>query len=146
MVADKSSCAKTPPRTSVPVSSGVARTNLSSAYLPHDSRLRFTPPEKRHIVCINHKSLSTALRAALLAPQIIEISANDGTDVNGGDCLMRGHFRDQLWGLASHPAKVPLCLQIFNTSSIDHVPLAGQALRLIAACRAHVNSHSCLFL
>lgn len=38
--------------------------------------------------------------------QIIEISASDGTDVNGGDCLMRGHFRDQLWGLASHPAKV----------------------------------------
>ncbi|CAN0454442.1 unnamed protein product, partial [Hapterophycus canaliculatus] len=37
--------------------------------------------------------------------QIIEISASDGTDVNGGDCLMRGHFRDQLWGLASHPAK-----------------------------------------
>lgn len=38
--------------------------------------------------------------------QIIEISASDGTDVNGQECLVRGHFRDQLWGLAAHPAKV----------------------------------------
>ncbi|CAM9830579.1 unnamed protein product, partial [Sphacelaria rigidula] len=41
--------------------------------------------------------------------QIIEISATDGTDVNSGDCLMRGHFRDQLWGLTTHPAKSVYC-------------------------------------
>lgn len=44
--------------------------------------------------------------------QILEISASEGTDVNAGDCLMRGHFRDQLWGLSAHPAKVLTCLPV----------------------------------
>lgn len=54
------------------------------------------------------RAVTCRMRCSLTDLQIVEISASDGTDVNGGDCLMRGHFRDQLWGLASHPAKVTL--------------------------------------
>ncbi|CAM9609602.1 unnamed protein product [Scytosiphon promiscuus] len=56
-------------------------------------------------VCLNDHSDGRKILIGTACSEIIEISASDGTDVNGGDCLMRGHFRDQLCGLASHPAK-----------------------------------------
>ncbi|CAM9415834.1 unnamed protein product, partial [Ectocarpus fasciculatus] len=56
-------------------------------------------------VCLNDHSDGRKILVGTSCSEIFEISASEGTDVNGGDCLMRGHFRDQLWGLASHPAK-----------------------------------------
>ncbi|CAM9399079.1 unnamed protein product [Ascophyllum nodosum] len=56
-------------------------------------------------VCLNDHSDSRKILVGTSCSEIIEISTTEGTDVNGGDCLIRGHFRDQLWGLAAHPAK-----------------------------------------
>lgn len=66
---------------------------------------RETKSLRRQFLQMKHHASNTTFSLADRS-QIIEISASDGTDVNGGDCLLRGHSRDQLWGLAAHPAKV----------------------------------------
>ncbi|CAM9588870.1 unnamed protein product [Discosporangium mesarthrocarpum] len=56
-------------------------------------------------VCLNSHSDGRKILVGTSCSEILEISSSDGMDVNGGECLMHGHFRDQLWALACHPAK-----------------------------------------
>jgi len=50
-------------------------------------------PENRTILCSTRGS------------DIYELSALDGTDINGGP-IIAGHSADELWGLACHPSRV----------------------------------------
>ncbi|CAM9284992.1 unnamed protein product, partial [Choristocarpus tenellus] len=65
-------------------------------------------------VCLNSHSDGRKILVGTACSEILEILTSDGMDVNGGTCLMQGHFRDQLWGLAVHHAK-----PIYSTAGDD---------------------------